>query len=221
MAINFYTRVKNHAEKLYVCDLPCKNVLRDEEYYFPRGIFYLGDSLPKLIVIGKNPGHMIKELSEKRSSYEEAVKFESICFKFKTGKNFVFHQRLLQYLEYLINSNYIDYQEAKRRREEITEDVFTKVYKTNFIKCSTPNEQESFSNLKTEISNCVDNYLKVELDYCQNPPILFLGNESYYEFHRQIPDYPNRVAKIKHPSYPYRKEDEETELENVKHELGL
>ena len=109
-----------------------------------------------------------------------------------TGRNFVFHQRLLQYLEYLINSNYIDYHEAKRRREEITEDVFKKVYKTNFIKCSTPNEQESFSNLKTEISNCVDNYLKVELDYCQNPPILFLGNESYYEFHRQIPDYPNR-----------------------------
>ena len=125
MAINFYTRVKNHAEKLYVCDLPCKNVLRDEEYYFPRGIFYLGDSLPELIVMGKNPGHMIEELSEKRSSYEEAVKFELTCFKFMTGVNFRFHVRLLQYLEYFINSNYLLYQEAKERREEITEDVFT------------------------------------------------------------------------------------------------
>ena len=221
MAINFYARVKNHAEKLYVCDLPCINVLRDEEYYFPRGIFYLGDSLPQLIVMGKNPGHRIEELDEKRSSYEEAVKFELMCFKIMTGVNFRFHIRLLQYLEYFINSNYLNYQEAKERRVEITEDVFTKVYKTNFIKCSTPNEQESFSNLKTEISNCVDNYLKVELDYCQNPPILFLGEESYEEFQRQIPNYPNRVAMIRHPSYAYRKDDEETELENVKHELAL
>ena len=66
--------------------------------------------------------------------------------------------------------------------------------------------------------NCVS---KLALDYCQNPPILFLGEESYDEFQRQIPNYPNRVAMIRHPSYAYRKDDEETELENVKHELAL
>ncbi len=211
--------IKEFAENLYTCKEQCINVLRDENYS-PRGIFYLGSSFPKLIILGKNPGGMLLDKGEAKASiYEEQVQWELKCFGEYEGVNFRFHIRLLQYLEFLLFSNFITYQEAKTKRKELTRKIFTIAYKTNLLKCSTPDEQESLSTLTKEISICVPLYLKKELEICNNPPVLCLGDESYDEFKRHFPNYISPSACIRHPSYPIKTHNLLSELEQVKSNL--
>jgi len=211
--------IKGFAENLYTCKEQCKNVLRDENYS-PRGIFYLGRSFPKLIVLGKNPGGMLLNKGEAKASvYEEQVQWELKCFGEYEGANFRFHIRLLQYLEFILFSNFITYQEAKTNRKELTSKIFKIAYKTNLLKCSTPDEQENLRTLSKETSTCVPLYLRKELEICNNPPVLCLGDESYDEFKRHFPNYISSSASIRHPSYPIRADNLLNELEKVKSNL--
>ena len=215
--------VKNLSEKLFGCELPCRGVVRDGRHY-PRSILYLGNNAPRLIVIGKNPGHMLAG-EPRAETYEDWVQWTRECFTQIDDKSTKFHINLLRYLNFLLSSGYLEYREAKPRsvRTELFESVFTRVYMTNMLKCSTPDERETFGNLNTELDNCTKTYLDKELSLCGHPPVLCLGGEAIQSFGKYFPKYANKVTHLRHPSYFYATKNNTTKakLLEAKEALGL
>lgn len=213
-------KIISRAKKVYGCDMPsCRSTLRDE-IYFPRGLFYLGNCPPKLIVIDCKPGKLYSTLGEKRwDSYEEACLWERDCFGSIQGGNQVrYHKRLLMYLEYIVNSHRLSYSDVERDRSQLTDDLFSQVYRTNIVKCSSCYNP---SKLSPDMRNCVENHLSKELAYCKHRPVLCLGTNTYECFKEYVRDYPNTVVKIPNPLSRQPMEDIFDELEQARMKLNL
>lgn len=211
-----YPKIKERAEEVFRCDVPrCTNIIRDG-VHCPRGVFYLGDAPPKLLLLTKMPGGIFTDMGEQRwSDYEESVEWEKRCFSEFDGDGLKFHIRILRYLEFILHSNFLSYDDTRLMREELTENIFREVYKTHLVKCTC-----SIPEPNREAGLCLHEHLRDELEYCENPPILCLGDFQYDIFRKFFPSY-LKVTKIKDPSRPISEASLGAELERVQRRLGF
>jgi len=209
--MSIYTRICECASE------KCKNF---EEIYNcpskgspPRGFFTTATETIEVMVVGKNPGHV---LESEASTYinlsgEDLVKahweFSKKTFN-KLAKissnerrSTTFHSNLLAYLSEIL---------------EISQDaVFNNVAYTNLVKCST-NGNEQANLTRRSMDECFSNHLLAEIDFFKPRVIFALGREveSYLRKQEKLKQYP--IAYIKHPSYHYRKELREAKIAELR-----
>jgi uracil-DNA glycosylase len=169
----------------------------------PRGFYTSSTETVDVMVIGKNPGHV---LSTEAKTYlnlngEDLVKahweFSKKTFNRQTllnskeKRSTTFHSNLLAYLSEILEIS----QEA----------VFDKVAYTNLVKCST-NGSEQAKLTRRSIDECFSNHLLAEINFFKPKIIFTLGREVELYLKKQeiLKKYP--IAYIKHPSWHYRKE---------------
>ena len=181
----------------------------------PRGFYFLPECVnPKILVIGKNPGHAFQEEANLyknqpletivsnhiefiSSLYERVDRFDS-----KEKRSTVFHHNLRRYLAYFLDAE--------------KSEVFKHAVYTNLVKCSSPNEQGTLH--KQTIKNCFTKHLQREINLFQPRVLLALGNEVFNYLNRVDVQIIHRcpLFKIKHPSYFYKKEHEAQILSDLK-----
>lgn len=184
----------------------------------PRG-FYTESSGPvKILVVGKNPGHVLESeraiYIDKNASQivEEHLNLtKKVFFRGNTEisslekRSTQFHNNLMSYLSYFLDVS--------------SKEVFKHVAYTNLVKCSTSNEQAKLT--KPTQDECFNRHLNKELNFFKPECILALGREveSYLlnAYKNGIHNYP--VLYIKHPSYHYKKDQKDDILSEIKYQF--
>ena len=180
--------------------------------YPPRG-FYFENHNVDILVVGKNPGHILENEKEnllyKNKSKEELYKAwmdfrKKYYFSHKENKSrsSTFHKNLYGYLEYFIDKK----------------EIFNHVAETNLIKCSTEDERGKLH--KKTIKECYNKYLINEINFFKPKVILALGREvEKYLNKRNGIDFNCQIIYIKHPSYHYKKEEKAKALSKIKNQI--
>ena len=180
----------------------------------PRGFYTKGtkDSI-KILIVGKNPGHVLdheKPFYTGKSAQEIVMaqldfagQTFSTCNSTEARKNasLKFHRNLLRYFSYFLDVS--------------SDDVFTHCAYTNVVKCQTVGEQDRLD--KITINPCLMTHFQKEIEFFSPKVIVALGNEAYRAL--GCLDLGRPIIKLKHPSYYYRKEDEENVLMRLKIEI--
>lgn len=209
---DFYTRVMNcnNTEK------DCPAIWKDNtEGIVPRG-FYFGSPKIKFLVVIKNPGHPMtrdenrryigkkgKELLDsyrkfQREYYFKIMKDEN-AREFKARSN-VFHKNLFRYLGKILDVPKVE--------------IYNHVAHTNLVKCNTKDEHAKIP--KETIRKCFDKFFREELQLFKPKVILACGNEVFKFLEKFTDEYGFHLEKLKHPSYYYRKDEEDKILSRIK-----
>ena len=206
------------------CNISCSNVVKKfQTEWIPRG-FYCKNTQPiiDILVVGKNPGHPLEvEKREYRFKSNEILieTLEKVTEYIWINCPDIFHKRLLKYLAYFLNIQEFKYYDEFTITREIFEQVFSRIVKTELVKCSTKNEQEPLRKFKDAANNCFDNYLRKEILSFKPKNILCLGTEVYDFLSKR--DLNTNIIKIKHPSYAYSKIKEKAILDDIKSKLEV
>lgn len=204
----FYTKCMNCNNTTQICPSTWKNFKKGIP---PRG-FHFESAKVELLVVGKNPGHPLKG-EEKyfigktgKQLYNAYMKLHSIYYKdlntFKEPSN-TFHKNLFRYLSF-----FLDVPESK---------IYSKAAHTNLVKCSSRSERGKLKQLT--INECYTKYFLEELTLFKPKVLLALGKEVFNFLQRRKTDFNIPIVYIKHPSYFYRKEEEQGILEDKKSEI--
>ncbi len=180
----------------------------------PRG-FYFEKGKVDILVVGKNPGHLLensdehKLYSNKKSHelFDTWIKFRKDYFKdHKSNKarSSRFHKNLYKYLNHFIGKN---------------KNIFDHIAETNLVKCSNKKREQDVLNSKT-INECYDKYLLNEINLFKPKVILALGREVEKHLNKKINvDFNCKIIYVKHPSYSYKKENEIQILDDIKKQI--
>ncbi|QQS04461.1 MAG: hypothetical protein IPK50_19550 [Fibrobacterota bacterium] len=202
------TNIRLFYGEVLACNLGCQGIVRDPQRGFmPRGMWYYGNLREcELLVIGKNPGHpafcetgLYKDQSKWLQNYEKFILTNVIS----ENANFTsFHIRLYRYIEYILSCK--------------QSGIWDRCAMTNLVKCSTLGEQDRLK--MNTVMKCGNTWLAKEIEILGAKRILCLGNEAYDGMVSLLgsSSIKANVAKIKHPSYPIKKEDEIAVLNAVK-----
>jgi len=205
---DFYASVVSCPNSNEICPGIVKDVKRGCP---PRGFYTQGAPGDiSIMIVGKNPGHV---LDNERVLYlgqtpKGIVKIQSdfIGSIFKStyqgnsgdNRSLRFQKNLLRYLSFFLDIP--------------AKDVFKKCALTNMVKCSTVGEQDRLNN--RTLSQCFQKHLIREIEFFKPKVILALGREVEKFLKSQGVEQP--VIYIKHPSYFYRKDIEQDELDGIK-----
>ena len=203
-----------------VCECASKKCKDFEEIYNcpskgspPRGFYTNATDEVKVMVVGKNPGHVLESEAITyvnlhgedlvRAHWEFSKKtFNKLIKLSRTDKrSTTFHFNLLDYLSEILDVP-----------QEV---VFEKVAYTNLVKCST-NGDERAKLTRRSMDECFGNHLMAEIDFFKPKIIFSLGREveSYLKKIKTLKQYP--IVYIKHPSYHYRKELREAKISELR-----
>lgn len=215
MLIEFYTRCVSCDSK--ECPLSWKDY---DRCIFPRGFHFESPKI-KILVVGKNPGHLFK--NEKRfyngktgkKLVEAHMEFHKLyyrcllndmegpeCSQFRERSN-TFHKNLFRYLHHFLCV-------PKNK-------IYTQAAHTNLVKCSTRNERVKLDS-KT-MNTCFKKFFLKELELFKPRVILALGREVENFLRKHSKEINIPVIYIRHPSYYYRREDEKKELDEIEEKI--
>jgi uracil-DNA glycosylase len=193
----------------------CKGVLKNSQKGdVPRGFFFKSPSID-ILVVGKNPGHALpgeknkykgKNDFELFNAFRNHQKLYEDLNNLKDG-SLRFHKNLFRYLRFLQDIE-----------DENVSSIYKKYAHTNLVKCSTVGEQDKLK--KSTIDICYDKYFTHEVKLFNPIIILALGREvEQYLLKKRSDHKVEHVFYIKHPSRPYKKEDENSELLKIKRKI--
>ena len=180
----------------------------------PRGFFTEAAREVQILVVGKNPGHILaaesalyRDLSAEKfvdahMSFSREVFGKNLSISGSDKKSITFHSNLIFYLSTILGAN--------------PEDVFKSVAYTNLVKCSTKDEQ---AKIKREtMSECFGKHLVHEIHYFRPKVLLALGREveAFLNFSKSKQLHALDVVYVKHPSYHYRKDIRDKELSKIR-----
>ena len=209
--------------KIYKGIVECKSIICEqygevmhprEKSSLPRGFYTEAKNQVEILVVGKNPGHMLayEKILYKDLSTENFVKahlkfasdtfMNAVSLSATEKKSTTFHSNLLNYLAFITDKN--------------KNDIFKNVAYTNLVKCSTKNEQAKIK--RGTMSECFARHLINEIHYFKPKVLIALGREveGYFNFAKTKRLHFLDVVYIKHPSYHYRKDILGSELEKIK-----
>jgi len=205
-------------DNLYIkcmnCTINCNNIYKNIPNGIPPRGFYFKNIPIKILIIGKNPGHPFEN--------------QKVIFKGKTGENLYLTSRTYQenlYSNILLNTDksttfhknifrYISY--FLDIPNDINE-IYKNVAHTNLLKCSTIDEQQLLNKCKEAVDTCFNTYLIKEIEIMQPKVLLALGSEVYNYLIKK--EFKLPIIRIKHPSYYYKKSEEEEILLKIKNEI--
>lgn len=190
----------------------------------PRGFIWSSTIPCDILVVGKNPGHPLKNEIYNGTNGSQLLK-EYLAFRKKVIPTFYtgndpsskFARNKRRYLRFFlgIDTKLKTYQDYLFKTEDDNE-IFQNIAFTNLCKCST--EKESAKIPTKMIENCFNEIFVRELEIYDPKVILAAGNEVYNFLKDNITKkYP--IVKIKHFSYFYPKEKEESVLKDIKRKL--
>ena len=213
------SRIEN-LQELYIRCMNCTNtsvscpgIWKDIQNGVPPRGFYFEYAPIKILAVAKNPGHPFDDEKPKfagkngrdlyqahqhlhtdASSIPESLKNPSLRFRYN----------LLRYL-----SKFLDVPVSE---------VYKYAAHTNLVKCSTTKEQGSLHPQTME--ECYNKFLAEEVKLFQPEVLLAFGREVEYFLLRKSWKLGIPVVYIKHPSYFYRKDQEEQILCEIKTEIS-
>jgi uracil-DNA glycosylase len=208
----------NKLKNLYIncmnCTINCKNIYKNIPNGIPPRGFYFKNIPIKILIVGKNPGHPLKNekavyknkkgknLFLSYRTYQENL-YSNILLN--TEKSTTFHKNLFRYISFFLDIS-----------NEINE-IYNYVAHTNLLKCSTKDEQLPLNKCKEAVDTCFNTYLLNEIENMQPKILLALGKEVYEYLNKKDLNIP--IIYIKHPSYYYKKNEEKEILLNIKNEI--
>ena len=218
----FYSECMNCDATKNECPMALKN---RKTGYVPRGFHYESPNI-KLLVVGKNPGHLLdgegklyinkigKKLVEIHNNIHKEY-YNGLIFRKQENpykeKSNTFHKNLFRYTSFIL---------------DLPKDmVYSQMAHTNIFKCSTKHEQQKLK--EGDILFCYSKFFLRELALFKPKAILALGREveSFLKKRQEeisdklCYDFSNRIIYIKHPSYYYNKKSEEEELKKIKQKI--
>ena len=179
----------------------------------PRGFFTEAQGEIDILVVGKNPGHVLEseaklyldlfgaELVKTHLEFSKNTFYKINQLNRKERQSTKFHSNLIEYMSFVLG--------------EESDEIFKKVAYTNLVKCSTRNDEQA-KLTRRSIDECFNRHLVNEINYF-NPKIIFaLGREveKYLSATEVIYKYP--LVYIKHPSYHYKKEEKLMKLNQLR-----
>jgi hypothetical protein len=189
---------------------------RPEEGSPPRGFYTEASGPVEILVVGKNPGHVLEseatlykkspgaETAKIHLSFSRDVFFGHRDFSAREKPSTRFHSNLLVYLSEILDCD--------------QSDVFTRAAYTNLVKCSSAeNEQAKLSQATMHI--CFGKHLSRELEFYKPIMILALGREVEH-FLVSLQQIACPVGYLKHPSYPWASEKKSKQLSYLKSVLN-
>jgi len=207
MIDSFYTSCMN-------CSINCSGVWIDIKNGIPPRGFYYQHSPIDILVVSKNPGHPLagESLLFKGKTgvelFEAYRKFQKKLYNNlndNTEQSTRFHKNLYRYL-----SNFLDIPNTLDK-------IYSYVAHTDLLKCSTYDEQKVINNKMFEV--CYKKYFLKEIELLKPKILLALGREVERFLIKKKSEHNIPIIYIKHPSYYYRKEDEQKILELKKMEI--
>jgi uracil-DNA glycosylase len=210
----------NELENLYIncmnCTINCNNIYKNISKGVPPRGFYFKNIPIKILVVGKNPGHPLENENEREIYKNKTGENLYLCLKtfqenlynnilFNTDKSTTFHKNLFRYISFFLDiPNNIN-------------EIYKNVARTNLLKCSTIDEQQTLNKCKDAVDTCYNTYLLNEIEIMQPKILLALGREVYNYLNKKNLLMP--IIYIKHPSYPYKKNEEKEILIKIKNEI--
>ena len=203
-----YVRCMNCANTTSVCPGVWKDIPNGIP---PRGFFFKAVPV-KILIVAKNPGHPMRgesDLFKGRTGTDLFGAYRNYQENYYPDPNRVrepstrFHKTLFRYVSLLLDIP--------------KEDVYFHAAHTNLVKCSTPDEQAKL-NLTT-MDACYTQYFRAELELLRPRVLLALGREVERFLIKRSSDHHLPVIYIKHPSYPYRREDEARILGELRNQI--
>lgn len=177
----------------------------------PRG-FYYREAPIKVLAVAKNPGHPLLGEQELyrgltgKDLFQAYRKHQEILYPNPDQvhePSIRFHKTLFRYLSVFL--------------EIPQDDIYLHAAHTNLVKCSTPDERAKLD--PKAMAQCYSQYFKAELDLLRPRVLLALGREVEKFLISRKTDHQLPVVYIKHPSYRYRKEDEQRILTAIKRQI--
>ncbi len=208
--IDFYEKVVSCQKTPTDCPRTKNSIESD---YPPRGFMSGGNPGDiDIMIVGKNPGHIMKDeegaYSNKspREIVEEIFRNPTWEIPDKVSRDTTFHKNLIEYLTTFLNI-----------RES---EIFKRCVYTNLVKCSTETEKEKLK-AKTK-DQCFNSYLHDEIILWKPKVLLALGREVEYFLNKKSikEKHGKPIIYIKHPSYYYKTEQKDQILEEIKTEIN-
>jgi uracil-DNA glycosylase len=207
-------------KNLYVncmnCKLNCNNIMKDIPNGIPPRGFYYKNIPVEILIVAKNPGHPLIDESLKFKDKIGMVLFESYRkfqdelysnISLNEERSTTFHKNLFRYISFFLDiPNNIN-------------EIYKYVAHTNLLKCSTYNERQLLRNSKESLNTCYCYFFTYEIDYLQPKLILALGKEVYNFLLRKQDELKIPIIYIKHPSYYYKREEENEKLLIIKNRI--
>jgi len=208
----------NNLKNIYIncmnCTKNCNNIYKDILNGIPPRGFYFKIIPIKILIIGKNPGHPLrnqKDVFKDKTGENLYITYRTYLenlysnILFNTDKSTTFHKNLFRYISFFLDiSNNIN-------------EIYKYVAHTNLLKCSTRDEQLPLNKCKEAVDTCFNTYLINEIDNMQPKILLALGREVYKYLNKKDLKIP--IIYIKHPSYYYKKNEEKEILLKIKYEI--
>lgn len=192
----------------------------------PRGFKYKSDVKPDLMIIGKNPGHPIKNEvkycigkvgKELFNAWLKWTKDRRRWILSGSDKPDIFSTNRQRYLLYILgfHNTLKSYQRYKYSFSD-ADKVLKKAFFTNLFKCSTRNERSAIPDKAFTV--CYEKYFIREINILKPKVILCVGGEVYRFLKRKIRSNELNIPiiPIKHFSYFYKKEKEKRELAKIR-----
>jgi uracil-DNA glycosylase len=220
-------------EKFYIgcmnCDKTkqeCPMALKDFKMgYIPRGFHYDSSNID-ILVVGKNPGGLLQGeeklyIGKKGKMFFDTHKklhegyYDDFLFGQQNSYNqrsTVFHRNLIRYIKYFLDI-------------ETDNSIYKFIALTNLFKCSTKDEQQKL-NFR-DILPCYREFFLDELYLFKPKVVLALGREvenflinkfRKKEIYEKL-GYNLPIVYVKHPSYYYKKDEEEDILLEIKNKI--
>ncbi|TAL53837.1 uracil-DNA glycosylase family protein [Pandoraea sp.] len=181
----------------------------------PRGFYTKAKpGFVDLLAVCKNPGHTLPdekqlyrglngfEIASAHMEYAEETFRREHDINAQARRSTRFHKNLVRYLSY-----FLDVPE---------ENVFERAVYTNLVKCSTPDERARLD--PRAMSKCFESHFARELDFFKPRVLLACGREVERFLNSEKTRCVHRlpVIYVKHPSYYYRRENEQPILEKIR-----
>lgn len=177
----------------------------------PRGFYYRAAPV-KILAVAKNPGHPHDreiELYAGLGGRELPQVYRNYQSSFYPGPNNhgqpsgAFHRNMFRYL-----AAFLDVPQS---------DIYLHAAHTNIVKCSTPEESTELDPQTVE--ECYQRYFVKEISLFKPKVLLALGREVERFLLGKAWKHCLPIIYVRHPSYPYPKEDEESILRGIKDEI--
>jgi uracil-DNA glycosylase len=188
-----------------------------DEGYPPRGFYTAATGPVRILVVGKNPGHILPHEAARYTGKPAAevarahLGFAGATFEGAqhaepvSSRSTMFHRRLRRYLVTVLGV--------------AEDDVFKHAAYTNLVKCSTADEQARLH--AGTMRECFARHLQREIAFFVPVALLALGGEVAHFLRRAARSgmHDRPVLRVKHPSYPYRKDELDAVLEDLRRQL--